>query len=62
MLLTSIVFNINKVLKHQPKKLPHLAIALPVLSPTGQLLCCWRSRYRRHNRLDNKKEREVEAR
>lgn len=53
MLLTAIAFNLKKLLKHQPKQVLCLAIALPKPSLEGQFLFCWRRCHRRHNQLEN---------
>lgn len=42
MLLTAIAFNLKKLLKHQPKKMLHLAIALPRPLPEQQFCAAGR--------------------
>lgn len=53
MLLAAIAFNLKKLLKHQPKRVLRLAIALPKPSLEGQFLSSWRRRHHRHNQLEN---------
>ncbi|MGI4871393.1 MAG: hypothetical protein ACRYFX_09480 [Janthinobacterium lividum] len=59
MLLTTIAFNLKKLLKHQPSKILRLASALPVPPLKGQFLRYWRGRYCRHTRLGNGKQGEA---
>jgi hypothetical protein len=47
MLLTTIAFNLKKLLKHQPKQVLRLAIALPKPAGKQRLLPFWRKYYRR---------------
>jgi hypothetical protein len=47
MLLTTIAFNLKKLLKHQPKQVLLLAIALPKPAGKQRLLPSWRKYYRR---------------
>jgi hypothetical protein len=54
MLLTAIAFNLKKLLKHQPKQVLRLAIALPKPAGKQKLLPFWRKRHCRWQQVDNR--------
>jgi hypothetical protein len=55
MLLSSITFNLKKLLKHQPKQTLRLAIALPKTPLVKQFLRCWQKRHSWSYPLGNRK-------
>ncbi|OGX82150.1 transposase [Hymenobacter coccineus] len=61
MRLTAVAFDLKKLLKHQPKQVLRLAIALPEPSVEQQILPCWLTRHRRWDPLRNRKQRRVKG-